>query len=347
MTRTRALLLAALLTAGTNAVGPATAQTQEFRTTPAKEVRANPQRFWARGVVFRDVLAEPIGEKGARRIAGRKAYPFTTKVVGVCHADESILPALRELPPGQEYIFTATVYSDRIGFIRRQTKYFILVTGVMAPVGKLGELADDVEAALANAGTTNVFTPPMLVLRELMVRIQAALTAEAETAGYPRSELFDPESEHFEKLEQIIRRAVGELETETKVPAREQFIETIRALLAMKEGVFATPDEPVDSRPALEPETDAGGGDAAEAAPTESEAREPDPAPSLRLTVRPGRQVEPPAEPAPAEPEIAGAQPGADTLPVEQEAAQGDAPDAARANESPAQTDAPVEPAAE
>ena len=278
---------------GISALCPAMAQAQEFKTTPAKEVAANPQRFWARGVVFRDTLAEAINGKGAKRIAGRRAYPFLTKVVGTCYADESILPALRELPPDNEYIFTATVYSDRVGLIRRQTKYFILVSGVTAPASNIGALVDELEAA----SVTNIFSPPLVELRELLVRVQAAMTADMETGGYSRSEFFDPKSEHFPKLEQIVRRTVGEMENEAKAPAREHYVMMIRSLIALKEGVFSHPD-PAETSETV-PAEDEQAGDPAEAVEAPApEAAIPDTPPALRLTVQPGRQAEQPTDAA-------------------------------------------------
>lgn len=304
----RASFSAALLTAGLLLCRPVLAQ-QEFKTTPAKELASNPQRFWARGVVFRDTLAEPISGKGGTRVGGRKAYPFQTKVVGACYADESILPVLRELPAGKEYIYTATVYSDKVGLFNRKTKYLILVSGVMAPVNSMGALTDEIEEALAAQGGTNVFLPALEIMRELMGRVQEAMTAEAATEGYSRGNFFDPQSPQFEKLDQIIRRALNDLENSTKVPGREHLVQFIKSLIAIKEGVLLTPNEggaseapaAIEATPTPEPSAEPS---AAVEAPA------PEPAPVLRLTVHSSlAEEETMPEPAALEPEPAESEP--------------------------------------
>ena len=222
-----ATLLAGVLVAAQ----PERVAAQEFKTTPARELASNPQRFWARGVVFRDVLTEIPSEK-RESVGERRAYRFKTKVVGVCHAEEKMAPVIRQLDPGREYIFMATVYSEQTGFIRKKTRYIILVEGVTVPAADLGGLKDDVEAALGNRSPDDPYAQRLRVLQELMIRVQEGLTAVAATEQIDRAAMFDPQSEQFEKLLSAARRAVAELETESKVPGREHLVQLLVAFVA-------------------------------------------------------------------------------------------------------------------
>lgn len=214
----------------------APAQQAEFRTTPAKELAANPQRFWARGVVFRDFLTESPAQR-AEKIGGRKAYRFTTKVVGECFADDQIVSTLRSLNPGRDYIFTATVFSKKTGFFNKQTRYQVLVTGVMTPVQEIASISDELDSALAKLKDDNPLAQSLSILKELIGRVQQSVAALAATEQVDRALIFDPQSEHFDKLIQSARRAIAEMELETKTPGREYLVQILAALTAMKEGV--------------------------------------------------------------------------------------------------------------
>ena len=301
------------------------ADAQEFKTTPAKEVAANPQRFWARGLVFRDVLTKAPG-KDRETIGERTTYRFETKVVGECFAEEKIAPVLQEMEPGREYIFTGTVFSEKAGLFRRKTRYLVVVEGVIAPAEHMGALTDSIEAALANGSPDDPFVQRLNVLRELIVRVQEAMTTISATEQIDRNALLDPSSEHAEKLAQAARRVVNDLEVESKVPGREHLAQILIGLVALKEGALQPPEAPapapavesappsVEQTPPEEP--------APEAAPVAEETKpkkkkkrasakeeeakpvepEPTPAPALRWQIPAAPEPEPLIEPAPEEP---------------------------------------------
>ncbi|HMP75049.1 MAG TPA: hypothetical protein PKE12_02015 [Kiritimatiellia bacterium] len=231
---------------------------QEFRTTPARELASNPQRFWARGVVFRDVMTE-IPSESRRSVGTRTAYRFLAKEVGECYAEEKIAPVLRALEPGREYIFMATVYSEQRGFIRKKTHYMILVEGVTVPAANLGALKDDVAAAIERRAADDPYAQRLNVLRALILNVQEALTSVSATEQLDRAAIFDPQSEHFDKLLSAARRAVGDLETESKIPGREHLVQILAALVALQEGALVAPvlpEEPPAELPA-EPQSEA------------------------------------------------------------------------------------------
>lgn len=225
---------------------------QEFKLTPAKEVAANPQRFWARGVVFRDTLISVPGNSSVR-IGDRRGFPFATKTAGECLVDENVAPSLRNLPVGREYIFSATVFSESRGLFRKRTVYKVFVEGVGETAGDLGGITERVQNTLAELSDHNPYAQRLRTLHELVVRVQEALTVIAVSEQVERQAFFDPESPHFEKLVMSARRAVNDLEVESNIPAREHLAQLLVALTAMAENRLMPPP-PVVS-PATEPPT--------------------------------------------------------------------------------------------
>ncbi|MCO5045025.1 MAG: hypothetical protein J5I99_05410 [Verrucomicrobia bacterium] len=241
-TRAVTLLAALLLTAR-----PAHAQ-QEVKTTPAKEVAANPQRYWARGVVFRDELISPPG-KETLSIAGTRVHKFTTKTIGDCYADERVLAALQELAPSREYIFAASVFSQQTGFLRKKTHYRVVVNGIIIPADNVSDLPNTIETAIAQIEEDNPLRQNLVTLKNLIVNVQEALTAMAATEQISRAEYLNPKSESFDKLIQTSRRAINDLETETKVPGREQLAQILASLVALEEGALKPAPQPAPPQP--------------------------------------------------------------------------------------------------
>ncbi len=306
-------------------------QAQDFKLTPAKELASNPQRFWARGVVFRDTLVTVPG-KGQKKIADRTAFPFSTKTLGECLADDAIAPVIRDLQPGREYIFTATVYSESRGFwIRKRTVYRYLVDGVVAPIADFGNLTAQAEKALAARAENDPYAKRLQILQTLILRVQESLSVIAASEQLERDELFRPDSEHFEKLVNAARRAVNDIEVETNIPGREHLAQAIVALVALAEyrlhapvDEAASPDKsdpiakpkpvtpatPVILEPAVQPEEspvpdDMGPARTAEpTAPTIESVAEPtpkqteEPLPRRRSRTRATKDEEPPPSPS-------------------------------------------------
>ncbi len=221
---------------------PAHAQ-QEVKTTPAKEVAANPQRFWARGVVFRDTLVEAPA-KETITLAGARVYKFTTKTVGTCYADEKVLAALQALAPNREYIFGASVLSQQTGFFRKKTIYRVVVNGLVIPTQGVDDLPEMIETAIEQAAEENPLRQHLVILKQLIVSVQESITASAATDQIDRSQYLDPKSEYFDKLIQVCRRAVNDLETETKTPGREQLAQILAALVSLEEGALTPAAQP-------------------------------------------------------------------------------------------------------
>lgn len=262
------LSLLALLCVPSLFTSPAVAQ--EFKTTPAKELAANPQRFWLRGVVFRDELVEPVG-KERFKVGDRIAHRFVTKVAGECYADESILSAIEQLTVGREYIFTASVSSKQTGFFSKKTTYMILVSGIIVPVADVGSISKDLEETLIDRAEINPLAKDIDLLKQLITRTQEGITALAATEQVDRKRYFDPTSAYFERFISTVRRMLNDLEHESKTPGREQYVQFVAALVALQEGALSaierapspttnteervsSPEQQPDATPAAAPE---------------------------------------------------------------------------------------------
>lgn len=218
------------------------ASAQEFKTTPAKILAESPQRFWARGVIFRDTLTEQVDTKHKIKIGDRTAYRFRTETIGDTYADEKIVEAIEKLSPGKEYIFTASVHSSQSGLFRKKTHYRVVVNGLAIPVQELGPLADEVEAALARRSAQHPLLQQLDLLKEMIDRVQEGITALAATEQTNRLSYFEPESDGYNKLLQTARRALTDLGNESKIPDRELLVQILAALVALKEGALTQPE---------------------------------------------------------------------------------------------------------
>ncbi len=297
----RALLCAGLLFASGSAFA------QEFKLTPAKEVAANPQRFWARGVVFRDTLVSAPGNSSVR-IGDRRGFPFATKTAGECLVDENIAPAFRNLPVGREYIFSATVFSESRGLFRKRTVYKVFVEGLGETAGDLGGITERAQNTLAALSDHNPYAQRLRTLHELVVRVQEALTVIAVSEQVERQEFFDPESPHFEKLVMSARRAVNDLEVESNIPAREHLAQLLVALTAMAENRLTPPPpaaapavEPASIESSLQPEESASASPSEPIEPPAVEREAPSAEPIAPATVVEEKPVEQKATPPPTE----------------------------------------------
>jgi hypothetical protein len=164
---------------------------------------------------------------------------------------------IRELAPQKEYIFTATVYSESRGLIRKRTIYRFLVDGVVAPASDVGELTQKAAShALTQRAENDAYAMRLRTLHMLVARVQEFSTVISASEGIERDEMFDPASENFEKLIAAARRAVNDLEKDSGVPGREHLAQILVALVALAENrVHSTHDEerPLES-PASSPD---------------------------------------------------------------------------------------------
>ncbi|MCS6771037.1 MAG: hypothetical protein NZ740_03310 [Kiritimatiellae bacterium] len=226
---------------------------QEFRLTPPRDIVANPQRYWARGVVFRDTLLA-IPSSDEVEFAGRTLYKFTTRIIGDCYADRSIAPVLRNFQPGNEYIFTATVLSENRGLIRKRTEYRVVVEGVAAPMQEATSLTPIAQALERALQGDNPFAARLQELRNLIIRLQEAVTALAASEQAPREDYFNPKSPRFEKLMAAARRMVAELGVEAKTPPQEMYAELLVAMTAIVENHVPLEPSPPATQPDPQPQ---------------------------------------------------------------------------------------------
>lgn len=213
---------------------PSASIAQEFKLTPAREVASNPQRFWARGVIFLDTLTA-LPSASTTKFADRRLHPFSTKTVGDCLATPDIAPVLRDLTTGRDYIFTATVLTESRGLIRKRPVYRVVVEGVSVPAQDATNLPSIAQLAEAALDGSDPYSMRLQTLRRLIVRVQESIAVVIASEKISREQLFDPASPHFEKLVAAARRAVGDLEVETNIPGREHLAQMLVALVAWSE----------------------------------------------------------------------------------------------------------------
>lgn len=199
-----------------------------------RDLAENPQRFWARGVVFRDTLQSLPASK-AVFFNDRPVYSFRTKTLGLCYAEPAAADEIRRFGPGRELIFTATVVNETKGLIRKQTVYRVVVQQVQQSVGGAEEMARLMRETELLAGVEGPHAPRIKVLRLLLTRVQEDLTVRAANERVDRASFFDPNSPYFEQLLSAARAAVVDLEKETGIPAREHLVQFVVALAFLAE----------------------------------------------------------------------------------------------------------------
>lgn len=337
----RGVLLAAA-TAGLLAYAPARAE--DFEPIKIKDLIANPQRYWARGFVFKDVLVE-TSRPERLKLGKVEAYPLKTQNVGECYVEASQREQLDALKTGQEYIFSGTVYQQKARFFG-EDRFFVVINGIVTPAAGVSELSRDLEAALAGRATNDPLVVVFQQMEAILSRAQESLLAYSKGEEVPMRDLMDPNSPAYEKTLQAVRGALFEKEQETKTPALEYFIQLMTAFLTLREQV---PAPAVTPEPAPAPEP---------AAVTAPEAKPEEPAPPAEEPKKSrAKRSKKAAAPEPVEPPAAETAPVEATTPAESAAPQptlrltpSGAADAAIAAEPPETPDEPApaaEPAAE
>lgn len=256
------------------------AAAEDYDPVAAKTLADNPQRYWARGVVFKDVLLERATSQ-AVQLDKQRTYPFRTKTVGECYVDEKLRTVLNDLETGKEYIFSGTVFHRKGGW-RREERFFVVVNGVVTTARQLETLGVEIERVMA-VSTTGVYAASFRGLEEILTKAQELMLPYARSENIELRDMLDPASPHFDKASQAIRNAMFERENTSKTPSLEFFVQLLTAFLALKEGAAIEAPAAVDLPPAE--------------APAE-ESVVPD------IMAPPGAETPPPEAPAPAEPPI-------------------------------------------
>jgi len=235
------------------AVLPATAQ--EYLPTEAAALKASPQRFWARGVVFQDTLKEAPGDRPLR-LDNRAFYRFVTEELGDVYAAEEAVESLRSATPGDAYLFSGTVS-------QRGRQYYYIIRSIEPVKKDVATVVQQIEE-INRSITTNPYNRVFIALEAIMADIQKDLFAYATARKVPVRDLFDPAAGHMGKVQSSIHAALRRAEEKSRTPSQEYLVSMIVAMMAMQNGyVEPKPDTYVPDQDA--PETPAALEDAAPA----------------------------------------------------------------------------------
>jgi hypothetical protein len=214
------LLASALGLAGFSSFGqPAS---PAYKTVDVFDLKAGPQRFWARPIVFKDTLtAAPRGHDLG--IEGKRFTPFATRVLGAVYAEKTLVPQIAGLDPDREYLFSGTV-------LNRGRRYYVIAEGFAIPVAaenvseQMKKLMTDVTAALAGEAEKP--------LADVVSDAQLAHFAYARDNRLELWQLYDPTNEHFAKALGIVRATIQRQEEKLRMPAGEMLAKYIQSTLS-------------------------------------------------------------------------------------------------------------------
>lgn len=310
---------------------------QEFDAVKTKDLAAAMRNYWARGVVFRDVLEQKPGGESIR-LGGRKVHTFKTRVLGDCYVDASLLKPFANLKTGREYLFSGIVDHQKGGLFREE-RFYVVVQRVSGLVQDLDKLPEELRRAVqVEQSAPAAFR---MVERTLSLA-QENLLAFCSSERIELQDLFGGDTNYANRVSQAVRSAVYKAESEAKTPALETYIDLLTTVLnarlnpapqaqtpAEEPAAAATPEAAAE--PAIAPAEQGAGESGVEtppstpsigakiAIPVEPEAAEIEPA-----VPEAPPAVESPAEPAPSEP--APAEPAHDEQPSEEAPAPGNPP---------------------
>lgn len=272
------LLVAAALTL----ITLATVRADDYITLDPGELKASPQAFWARGVVFSDVV-ESVGGTPIK-LDGKQYSPLQTRVLGVCYLDPAMEGDAASLQTGREYAFSGSVYQKDAGFFSAKRQFYVIIKRATAAASaanlstkNLGDLARAAGAAHAK---------PLHDLDTILSQAMRDLQAYCASSNIAMAAIFEPNSRHAPRLTQAVRQAIYSYENQNKIPAVEYMVSLLTSLMVAQQ---AAPESTVVPTPALQPEP----------APAPDVVAEPAPEPEI---VEPSVLEPPVVEPTVVEP---------------------------------------------
>ena len=260
----------------------------EYITVDPGELKSNPQAFWARGIVFSDIVENVNGGEPVK--LGDKRYsPMQTRLIGTCYLDPELEGGAASLQTGQEYAFSGSVYQKDGGFFSSKRQFYVVIKRATLSAKGAGVLTPEQLSALAATTRTNIYTEPLRVLDDVVAQALRELQAYCSASNIPIQEVFDPQSRHAPRLIQSVRQAIYNQENKSRVPAVEYLVTLVASFMANQQGLLTPPapvPEPVvvAEPPAVIPAEEAG---AIEPEP------QPEPVPEIEA---PSADVLPPVE---------------------------------------------------
>ncbi len=222
MKRTAWILLTATVWAGAFPLPLLAQSSTEYTSIPPKTLLDNPQRYWAKGIVFRDALASyPTGRQINLK---NQVYPeIRTKVLGSCYVHPDIVEGVRAIPLEREYLFFGTVVQIR-------QRFYVIVNKIEAAFS-LESVSAEFRRAMA-ASDRRGLSDGMQPMADMVTDLQAAFVAYIEQNDLDPAALFDPSTDHYTYALNAVRNAVGNQEQNLKMPLREVVTQFLFALMA-------------------------------------------------------------------------------------------------------------------
>jgi hypothetical protein len=217
---------------------------QDFQPAEVADLKASPQRFWARGVVFRDTLKEAPADR-TLRIDDRTYTRFFTADLGEAYATEEAVESLRAATTGEAYLFSGTVS-------QRGRQFFYIIRSIEPVKKDVATVVEQLEEI--NRGITdNPYNRVFIALESIMADIQKDLFAYATAQKLEVRDLFDPAAGHMGKIQSSIHAALRRAEEKSRTPSQEYLVSMIVAMMAMQNGyVEPKPDSFVPDETAAE-----------------------------------------------------------------------------------------------
>lgn len=193
---------------------------EAFQRVDVRDLERNPQRYWARGIVFEDVLtAHPAGS--TLRIDDQTHERLRTKTLGEVYAAPTAREKLRQLPLQKAYLFSGTVLQLESGMgrgwfrgFRGGGDFLYVIQDVSVPVEAFSEAVQDLEAmqtAIMEAEDAAIpveLSPVLEVLRS----VEQGLFTFAQDNGVAVETLFDPDSEFAEMPARLALQEIRRME---------------------------------------------------------------------------------------------------------------------------------------
>lgn len=214
---------------------------QEFIPVKTKDIKESPQVFWAKGIVFRDVLSAYPKSKSLS-IDGRRVTLFRTEALGDVYADKDLLETLKSLEIGGEYLFSGSVGQTKGGFFSGSGEYVVIVQHVIKPEADSSTVAEKL-AELNLVNSSNAYNQIFMALGQIMKAVEGDAYALANSEGITLKEMFDPANPRIDKLSTSVRKILRDVEEDNKMPTEELFVRIIISLIATDLG-FAEPAAP-------------------------------------------------------------------------------------------------------
>jgi len=232
-----------LLVIGLALAWSAVAKADEYVKIEAAELKANPQTYWARGIIFSDILeSQPTAEE--IKLGDNKYYPVQMRTLGTCYVDASLKETVAALKLGDEYIFAGSVYQKEGGFFSSKRRFFVVIKRVTAAVKEADKMAVVLMGGIPKLGTNDPFAQPLHLLSEVLTSAQRELQAYCASSNIEISAVFTPGSPHAAKAVQAVRQSLYALENKTKVPTMEYAVSLVTSLLAAHNGGLQPAVEP-------------------------------------------------------------------------------------------------------